>query len=56
MLDIFNFVTHLINFVLCVFSFMAISSHYLINAMLCLSNFKVFVVILCYVHLILYST
>ena len=45
MLDIFKFVTHLINFVLCVFSFMAISSHYLINAMLCLSNFKVFVVI-----------
>ena len=31
MLDIFNFVTHLINFVICVFSFMAcaesISSH-----------------------------
>ena len=45
MLDIFNFVTNLINFVLCVFSFMAISSPYLINAMLCLSNFKVFVII-----------
>ena len=45
MLDIFYFVTRLINFVLCVFSFMAISSHYLIDVMLCLSNCKVFVLI-----------
>ena len=51
MLDIFNFVTHLINFVICVFSFMAcaesISSHvhFILRACtLYVSNFRAYIV------------
>ena len=62
MLDIFNFVTHLINFI-CVFSFMAcaelISSHVrfillaCIMYTLCVSNFRAYIVynMTCIFHL-----
>ena len=54
MLGIFNFVTHLLNFMICVFSFMAcaesISSHvhFILHACitypLCVSNFRAHIV------------
>ena len=71
LLDIFNFVAHLINFMLCVFSFMAcaesISSHVqlilraCIIYTLCVSNFRAYIVYSMYisfavcVHLIVLS-
>ena len=63
MLDIFKFVTHLLNFMICVFSFLAcaesISSHvhFILRACimytLCVSNFRAYIVcnMTCIFHL-----
>ena len=50
MLDIFDFVTHLISFVICVFSFMACAEssssrvYFIIMYTLCVSNFRAYIV------------
>ena len=62
MLDTFNFGTHLINFMLCVFSFMACaksisrSCHLILPVcstyMLCVSNFRAYIVYSIHVYFI----